>query len=148
MIEFSKITKEAMLYSSIIVAGTIFILKKVFKRRKVDKEFYDRNKKKVVRRAKLFFSDVSKNVEIKQNANSHNMEVDSNNKYIKMKKFIENVSRQYVKTVRGEDEIKTDKEQKTTTTISSRSSNKKDQIFYYLLNNISNMMIVNKEEKC
>ena len=148
MIEFSKITKEAMLYSSIIVAGTIFILKKVFKRRKIDKEFYDRNKKKMIRRAKLFFLDVSKNVEIKQNANSHNMEVDSNDKYIKMKKFIENVSRQYVKTVRGEDEIKTDKEQKTTTTISSRSSNKKDQIFYYLLNNISNMMIVNKEEKC
>jgi len=131
----AQITKEAMIYSTMLLAGGLFLLKRIFKRRKIDKNFFDKTKKKIVRKAKLFFSDLSKGIEIKSQNNKEDQNLNCKDyKYLKMKKFIENLpntSKQNDKNCPQDQHI---------------SNNKKDQIFYYLLNNISQMMIQTKQE--
>jgi hypothetical protein len=144
----NKISKEALIYSTIVIAGSIFIVKKLLGKRKVNKNFYDKSKKKATLKTKLFFDNLMKGVQIRQSSNLDNSEsLDSvNNKFVKMKKFIEKVSKQYEKTITQEEkEIKSEKGQIHISSI--KSSTKKDQIFYYLLNNISTMMIQTNEQK-
>jgi hypothetical protein len=133
-----KLSKDALIYSTLIIAGSVFIAKKLFGRKKTNKNFYDKNKKKAVLKTKLFFRTLTRGVEIR-NTSEDNSDA-ANNKYLKMKKFIEKISKQYQKTAIQEDkEINTEKEKIHIPTI--QPSTKKDQIFYYLLNNISTMMI-------
>lgn len=126
----AQITKEAMIYSTMLLAGGLFLLKRIFKRRKIDKNFFDKTKKRIVRKAKLFFSDLSKGIEIKSQNNKEEQNLNcKDNKYLKMKKFIENLPNKQNEKICSEDQ----------------QFSKKDQIFYYLLNNISQMMIQTKQ---
>ena len=136
----TKLTQEAIIYSTCIIAGTVFIMKRLFGRRKVNKYFFDKNKKKITIRSKLFFSDMTKKVEIRNmndlyKQNAQNME---QNKFMKMKKIVEKISDEFKNSVINKEQ----KEDKNTK--NSLSPTKKDQIFYYLLNNISNMMTENQ----
>lgn len=157
-----KLSKDLVIYSSIIVASTLFIAKKLFGKRKINKTFYDKNKKKISMKAKLFFRDLSKKVEIVEttymedelegmenyssslnNTGGSNSLGRKNNKYIKMKRFVEKVTKEFDKSLaktgaskdvemggKGEEKINI-----------CPAPTKKDQIFYYLLNNISTMMV-------
>ena len=137
----SLFTKETLVYSSLLIAGTIFVVKRLFGNKKVDKSFYDKNKKKLTTRAKLFFCNLNKKVEIKQknsNSNVTGIAKENENKFSKMKKIVDKISNEFVKTYKEKDEDKTSKRR-------DFSPSKKDQIFYYLLNNISNMMVESKK---
>ena len=91
-----KLSKDALIYSTILIAGSLFIAKKLLGKKKTNKNFYDKNKKKTLLKTKLFFRSLSRGVEVR-NTFEDNSEV-ANNKYLKMKKFIENISKQYEKT--------------------------------------------------
>lgn len=140
-----KLSKDALIYSTILIAGSLFIAKKLFGKKKTNKNFYDKNKKKTLLKTKLFFRSLSRGVEVR-NTSEDNSDV-TNNKYLKMKKFIENISKQYEKTALQEDK-EINKEKEIIKNPGFQASAKKDQIFYYLLNNISTMMIQTNQEKC
>ena len=153
----SYITKEAALYSSIILASTIFILKKLLSRRKVNKLYYSDAKKKAAKKMKLFFNDLSKKVIIVSEKN--NLGPDSNfstgsiadRKLELMKQYVQKLSKEFlsnseapvVKHVTNQiNEDKEDKDSVESVKLKKKiPPSKKDQIFFYLLNNVSEMMI-------
>jgi hypothetical protein len=135
-----NITKETLLYTSVAIAGSIFIFKKIFGGKSRDKKFYDKYKRNLIKKSKLFFPENNPSkVEIKSEAMAeYSADNNPNNKFLKMKNFLQKISMKYDKV---------DNENKIVLSESSKNCqikrNKKDEIFYYLLNNISQMMIVN-----
>lgn len=120
-------SKELILYSTIVLAGTVLILKKLFPKKKINKKIYDKNRKKILIKTKLFFDDLTKNVDVVKFQKDEQV---SNNKLYKLKKFVEKVTQESIL-------INTSNEN----SLKSPPSSKKDQIFYLLLNNMSNIMI-------
>jgi hypothetical protein len=141
---FTNVSKEALFYSTFILAGTMFVFKKLFGRRKVNKDFFDDKKKKLTRRSKLFFKNLKEKINIKSEIHKQEDEIDLlNNKYAKMKQFVKQISSQF-----GKLNEKDTNEKDFSKIQNSIKGTKKDQIFYYLLNNISTMMTPNQNEKC
>jgi hypothetical protein len=140
MNSLSNIPKEIIIYSTVAVAGVVFIFKTFFGRKKVNKKFYDKNKKKICARAKLFFNDLSKKVEAKQIVkNSDKIDSQIADKYYKMKVFVQKVADNIENTITVEKDEKK--------CANAPPASKKDQIFYLLLNNVSNMMIQQQQNQ-
>ena len=139
----SILTKETILYSTIIVAGMVLLFKKLFERKTRDKKFYEKHKKNLVRKAKLFFTNTSsKQVEIKAPDALIEFSAESvrSNKYLKMKNFLKKISMKY-------DQVESRPETESKGAKAQIKRNKKDEIFYYLLNNVSQMMIANNSQE-
>ena len=118
---FEKINKEIVLYGSIIIAGTIYVFKKILGK-DVNKKIY-RNKKKYLRGIRMLFGHVDKPIEIRDNKTQI-----FNGVYGALKSFCDKMNSEKLM-------IDNDKNLK----------NRKDEIFYYILNNVSNMVVQNKK---
>jgi hypothetical protein len=131
------ISKEIALYSTIVVAGTVFILIRIFSRKKINKNVYDKSKKKVCTTSKLYFKDLIKKIEVRPKINQNLLEKSliKNDKYFKMKEFVQKVADSFEKT-----KILEQKDKDKSLCLVEDSGTKKDQIFYYLLNNVSHMI--------
>jgi len=131
------ISKDIALYSIIAVAGSVFIIKRIFSRKKINKNFYNHNKKKVCRVSKMYFKDLIKRIDVRprtiHNKSDENLII--NDKYFKMKQFVQKVADSFEKT-----KILEEKDKDKTLCLIEDSGTKKDQIFYYLLNNVSHMI--------
>ena len=146
---FNDIPKEkflSALYGTIVFAGAVFIMKRIFGRKKINKKYYDKNKKKVCRRSKIFFNDLTKKIEFKPTMIQIKEEENliKTDKYFKMKEYVKKVADSYEKSkiLANNIEHKKDNEEKSQSKTNSQdeSTNKKDQIFYFLLNNVSHMI--------
>jgi hypothetical protein len=138
-----NITKETLFLGSIAIAGSLFLINKIFGGKSRDKKFYNNYKRNLIRKSKLFFTEYNPSkVEIKHEAIVDDSgEASQNNKFYKMRNFLQKISIKY-------DKVENDNK-KNMNEISKNTQikrNKKDEIFYYLLNNISQMMIVNNNQ--
>lgn len=144
--DIPKETFLSVLYGTIVFAGSLFIMKRIFGRKKINKKYYDKNKKKVCSRSKIFFNDLTKKIEVKPATIQIKEEeiLIKTDKYFKMKEYVKKVADSYEnsKIISNKSENKNDKEEKPQSKTHSQddSTNKKDQIFYYLLNNVSHMI--------
>ena len=118
---FQKMNKEFVLYGSIIIAGTIYVYKKLFGKGD-DKKIY-KSKKKYLRGIKKFFVQVDKEIGIRDNKAQL-----FNGVYGALKNFCNKMNNE--KVLNDNDK---------------NLKNRKDEIFYYILNNVSNMVIHNKK---
>lgn len=118
-------SKEIILYSIILLSGTVLIFNNLFPKKKINKKFYDKNKKKLIILTKHFFDDLTKDVEVVKFQNEL-----SNNRLYKLKKFVEKLTSESLL-------INTSSEN----SLKKASTCKKDQIFFLLLNNMSSIII-------
>ena len=133
----NNLSKEIILYSTIILGGIIFISKRFFIKRKFNKQIYNGKIKKLKMKMKLFFKENTEKIEIKQNITSNMINnQNTNDKYLKMKIFVEKVSNEFHNSI-----AKNEKQEDSNKNSLAVTVTKKDQIFYYLLNNISDMMV-------
>ncbi len=122
---FKIIDKTIVLYSTIAFAGFVYISKRIFTK-KINKKFYNKEKKKMIRKFSILFTSINKNIEVRiKNKGEH-----SAGTIGKLKAFCEKI---YQEKNKDEHDIKE---------IKSR----KDEIFYYLLQNVSKMIIQNQQE--
>lgn len=129
----TKLTKKIAIYGIIVLAGAILVIKKLLPR-KTNKAFYDKTKKKTVRKFRLFFYNLNNKFEIKKVIyKDGQIERPLNDKYEKMKNYVEKIANEHKKT-------------SETPNNCGALNPKKDEIFYYLLNNISNMLIQNSKK--
>jgi hypothetical protein len=113
------VDKTIVLYTTIALAGFIYISKKLFSK-KVNKNFYNKKKKKTLRRFNILFTTIYKNIEVL----SKNEDTITSDTIGKLKAFCD--------------------QEKDTEKI--KEKNKKDKIFYYLLQNVSNMIVQNQKK--
>jgi hypothetical protein len=123
---FKNLNKTIVLYTTIALAGFVYISKRLFSK-KVNKKFYNKEKKKTLRRFNIFFTSIYKNIEVRNNNK------DTTTGTIgKLKAFCEKIYDE-----KNKDEHENIKEIK----------NRKDQIFYYLLQKVSKMIIQNQKNE-
>lgn len=109
---------EIALYSSIITAAFIFVLKNFFVLGK--KKQMNKNKRRLFLKAKLFFGSGNKKVELKKFQSKISTEVsNSNSNYDRVRQFIQRIS----SDTRSNDP-------------NAAPDAKKDKIFYSLVNNL------------
>jgi hypothetical protein len=102
---YEKVNK-LIFYSIISVSGLIF-LRYMLTRRKINKSFYNREKKKIIRKFDLLFNDISKS------ASLYN-EISNDDRVSKIKMLLE-------KMQQGDQKV---------------LANRQDKIFYYIFNNV------------
>lgn len=148
----SIISKDVILYSTIILAGLVYSVKKLFGKKKTDKNLYDKSKRKLNMKSKLFFSEITKKVNLKLiHKNNTAKKRFSNSKLEKMAGYIEKISKEILAIDEGiKEKEKENDSNKFKPNAKSSSSNKiidkKEQIFFYLLNNVSTMIAKSNNE--
>jgi hypothetical protein len=115
---YENITKENLVYSTIAFAGFLFFVKRAAKK-KVDKKFYNKDKKKIIRKFNLIFGDLNRTVSVEET------DTEKSNCAKKLKTYCDKM----VKEVKSEIE----KEKGLVC--------KKDKIFFYIFNNVSNTLV-------
>jgi hypothetical protein len=125
---FRIVDKKFALYTTIAIAGLVFISKKLFSK-KINKKFFNKEKKKTIRKFNILFSSLYKNIEIR----TKDKVAITTGTLGKLKSFCEKIYDEKVK----------DDHPENINLIKSRQ----DQIFYYILQNVSNMIIQNNQKK-
>jgi hypothetical protein len=132
MSALKQIPKEMIAYSIFSIAGILFLGKRIFSRKKVNKKIYSKQKKRISQRLKLmFFTNFKGELNfISKKAESAESELNkSSNQLMKMKNFAEKLNSESVQSKVKEENFK------------AAPISKQDQIFYKLFENFSDMMI-------
>jgi hypothetical protein len=116
---YNKISKEVLLYSLLAFSGIVYLSRGLFTKRS-KKSFYNRDKKKNIRKFQLLFNDINKRVIVR------NKDTPTEDKLNKMNAYIEKVQQH---TEKGDEEEK-------------KLVSRQDKIFFYIFKNV--MLVQNK----
>jgi hypothetical protein len=117
---YPKTGIEKILCSAIAISGVIYLYKSLFKKR-INKKFYNKDKKKHIRKFTQMFNDINKKVEVGDDETPGN-----ENRVAKMKVYLEKLQQYEAKTPGQE---------------VSYLDSRRDKIFFYIFNNVSNNIV-------